>query len=182
VISLVPAVTAAVAGRPPVHDPEGSSRPLPAVPGPPGLGAPLSTRESAAFAEKFIAATCAKQGITRGQLTLHATGAGLPTAACERRDKSNLTFACVRLDTLSGGSPPRLADRHFILECAMQQGDLRPGPTNIERESNPSCGRLPRCSSRAGRSRSALNIASGSSASSSALTRFDLPQLFGPTK
>ena len=32
----------------------------------------VATRESAALAEKLIAATCAKQGITRGQLSLHA--------------------------------------------------------------------------------------------------------------
>src|SRR5450759_2550430 len=32
----------------------------------------LATRESAALAEKLIAATCAKQGISRGQLTIHA--------------------------------------------------------------------------------------------------------------
>ena len=32
----------------------------------------VATRESAALAEKLIAATCAKQGIGRGQLTVHA--------------------------------------------------------------------------------------------------------------
>jgi putative transposase len=32
----------------------------------------LATRESAALAEKLIADTCAKQGISRGQLTIHA--------------------------------------------------------------------------------------------------------------
>ena len=32
----------------------------------------VATRESAALAEKLIAATCAKQGITRGQLSIHA--------------------------------------------------------------------------------------------------------------
>ena len=36
------------------------------------VGWMVATRESAALAEKLIAATCAKQGITRGQLTLHA--------------------------------------------------------------------------------------------------------------
>ena len=32
----------------------------------------VATRESAALAEKLIAATCAKQGIGRGQLSIHA--------------------------------------------------------------------------------------------------------------
>ncbi len=36
------------------------------------VGWMVATRESAALAEKLIAATCAKQGITRGQLSIHA--------------------------------------------------------------------------------------------------------------
>jgi putative transposase len=36
------------------------------------VGWMVATRESAALAEKLIAATCAKQGIARGQLSLHA--------------------------------------------------------------------------------------------------------------
>jgi transposase InsO family protein len=36
------------------------------------VGWMVATRESAALAEKLIAATCAKQGIARGQLTIHA--------------------------------------------------------------------------------------------------------------
>jgi putative transposase len=36
------------------------------------VGWMLAARESAALAEKLIADTCAKQGITRGQLTIHA--------------------------------------------------------------------------------------------------------------
>ena len=36
------------------------------------VGWMVATRESAALAEKLISATCAKQGITRGQLSLHA--------------------------------------------------------------------------------------------------------------
>ena len=36
------------------------------------VGWMAATRESAALAEKLIAATCAKQGIGRGQLTVHA--------------------------------------------------------------------------------------------------------------
>jgi putative transposase len=36
------------------------------------VGWMVATRESAALAEKLIAATCAKQGITAGQLTIHA--------------------------------------------------------------------------------------------------------------
>jgi len=36
------------------------------------VGWMVATRESAALAGKLIAATAAKQGITRGQLTLHA--------------------------------------------------------------------------------------------------------------
>jgi putative transposase len=36
------------------------------------VGWMAATRESAVLAEKLIAATCARQGITRGQLTLHA--------------------------------------------------------------------------------------------------------------
>ncbi len=36
------------------------------------VGWMVATRESAALAEKLIAATCGKQGITRGQLTIHA--------------------------------------------------------------------------------------------------------------
>ena len=36
------------------------------------VGWMVATRESAVLAEKLIAATCAKQGITRGQLSLHA--------------------------------------------------------------------------------------------------------------
>jgi putative transposase len=36
------------------------------------VGWMVATRESAALAEKLIAGTCAKQGITRGQLSLHA--------------------------------------------------------------------------------------------------------------
>jgi putative transposase len=36
------------------------------------VGWMLATRESAALAEKLIASTCAQQGISRGQLTIHA--------------------------------------------------------------------------------------------------------------
>ncbi len=36
------------------------------------VGWMVATRESAVLAEKLIAATCAKQGISRGQLTIHA--------------------------------------------------------------------------------------------------------------
>src|ERR1700730_18019684 len=36
------------------------------------VGWMVATRESAALAEKLIAATCEKQGIARGQLTIHA--------------------------------------------------------------------------------------------------------------
>ena len=36
------------------------------------VGWMVATRESAALAEKLIAETCAKQGISRGQLTIHA--------------------------------------------------------------------------------------------------------------
>ena len=36
------------------------------------VGWMVATRESAVLAEKLISATCAKQGITRGQLSLHA--------------------------------------------------------------------------------------------------------------
>ncbi len=36
------------------------------------VGWMVATRESAVLAEKLIAATCAKQGIARGQLSLHA--------------------------------------------------------------------------------------------------------------
>ena len=36
------------------------------------VGWMVATRESAALAEKLIAATCAKQGISRGQLSIHA--------------------------------------------------------------------------------------------------------------
>ena len=36
------------------------------------VGWMVATRESAVLAEKLIAETCAKQGITRGQLSLHA--------------------------------------------------------------------------------------------------------------
>jgi putative transposase len=36
------------------------------------VGWMVATRESAALAEKLIAATAARQGITRGQLTIHA--------------------------------------------------------------------------------------------------------------
>jgi putative transposase len=36
------------------------------------VGWMVATRESAALAEKLIAATCTKQGISRGQLTIHA--------------------------------------------------------------------------------------------------------------
>ena len=36
------------------------------------VGWMLATGESAVLAEKLIADTCKKQGITRGQLTLHA--------------------------------------------------------------------------------------------------------------
>ena len=36
------------------------------------VGWMVATRESATLAEKLIAATCAKQGIARGQLTIHA--------------------------------------------------------------------------------------------------------------
>ena len=36
------------------------------------VGWMVATRESAALAEKLIAVTCAKQGIARGQLTVHA--------------------------------------------------------------------------------------------------------------
>jgi putative transposase len=36
------------------------------------VGWMVATRESAALAKKLIAATCAKQGMTRGQLSTHA--------------------------------------------------------------------------------------------------------------
>ena len=49
------------------------------------VGWMVATCESAALAEKLIAATCAKQGITRGQLSIHADRGSLDDVQAGQR-------------------------------------------------------------------------------------------------
>ena len=68
----------------------------------------LAPRESAALAEKLIADTCAKQGISRGQLTIHADRGSSMTS-------KPVAFLLADLGVTQSHSPPARLQRQPLL-------------------------------------------------------------------
>lgn len=75
----------------PVHDPEGSSRPLLAVPGPPGLGVPLSTPRARRPRREVHRRYLREAG--HHPLARHSPQPGLPTARRNGGGRSALASA-----------------------------------------------------------------------------------------
>lgn len=68
-----------------------------------GVGWIIATRESAKLAEVLIRQTCAKQGISRGQLSLHADRGSSMTS-------KPVTFLLADLDVTQSHSRPHVSD------------------------------------------------------------------------
>ena len=85
-----------------------------------GVGWMVATRESAALAEKLIAATCAKQGISRGQLTIHADRGSSMTS-------KPVTFLLADLGVVQSHSRPRVSNDNPYSEAQFKTLKYRPG-------------------------------------------------------
>jgi putative transposase len=80
----------------------------------------LATRESAALAEKLIAATCAKQGIRDGQLTIHADRGSFMTS-------KPVTFLLADLGVTQSRSRPHVSNDNPYSEAQFKTLKYRPG-------------------------------------------------------
>ena len=80
----------------------------------------VATRESAALAEKLIAATVAKQGISRGQLTLHADRGSSMTS-------KPVTFLLADLGVIQSHSRPHVSNDNPYSEAQFKTLKYRPG-------------------------------------------------------
>jgi putative transposase len=80
----------------------------------------LATRESAALAEKLIAATCAKQGISRGQLTIHADRGSSMTS-------KPVAFLLADLGVIQSHSRPHVSNDNPYSEAQFKTLKYRPG-------------------------------------------------------
>jgi putative transposase len=80
----------------------------------------VATRESAALAEKLIAATCAKQGITAGQLTIHADRGSSMTS-------KPVAFLLADLGVIQSHSRPRVSNGNPYSEAQFKTLKYRPG-------------------------------------------------------
>jgi putative transposase len=80
----------------------------------------VATRESAALAEKLIAATCAKQGITAGQLTIHADRGSSMTS-------KPVTFLLADLGVIQSHSRPHVSNDNPYSEAQFKTLKYRPG-------------------------------------------------------
>jgi putative transposase len=80
----------------------------------------VATRESAALAEKLIAATAAKQGISRGQLTLHADRGSSMTS-------KPVAFLLADLGVIQSHSRPHVSNDNPYSEAQFKTLKYRPG-------------------------------------------------------
>ena len=83
------------------------------------VGWVVATRESAALAEKLIAATCAKQGIGRGQLTVHAD------RGCSRTS-GPVAFLLADLGITQSHSRPHVSNDNPFSEAQFKTLKYRP--------------------------------------------------------
>jgi putative transposase len=84
------------------------------------VGWMVATRESAALAEKLIAATCAKQRIGRGQLTLHADRGSSMTS-------KPVAFLLADLGVIQSHSRPHVSNDNPYSEAQFKTLKYRPG-------------------------------------------------------
>jgi putative transposase len=84
------------------------------------VGWMVATRESAALAEKLIAATMASQHITAGQLTLHADRGSSMTS-------KPVTFLLADLGVIQSHSRPRVSNDNPYSEAQFKTLKYRPG-------------------------------------------------------
>jgi len=90
------------------------------------VGWMAATRESAALAEKLIAATCAKQGITRGRLSIHADRGSSMTS-------KPAALLLADLGVTQSHSRPHVPDDNPYSEAQLPgsgQGSHLPAPTD----------------------------------------------------
>jgi putative transposase len=80
----------------------------------------LATRESAALAGKLIAATCAKQHISHGQLTIHADRGSSMTS-------KPVTFLLADLGVIQSHSRPHVSNDNPYSEAQFKTLKYRPG-------------------------------------------------------
>ncbi len=80
----------------------------------------VATRESAALAEKLIAATCAGQGIARGQLTIHADRGSSMTS-------KPVAFLLADLGVTQSHSRPHVSNDNPYSEAQFKTLKYRPG-------------------------------------------------------
>jgi putative transposase len=80
----------------------------------------VATRESAALAEKLITATCAKQGITAGQLTIHADRGSSMTS-------KPVAFLLADLGVIQSHSRPHVSNDNPYSEAQFKTLKYRPG-------------------------------------------------------
>jgi putative transposase len=80
----------------------------------------VATCESAALAEKLIAATAAKQGISRGQLTLHAGRGSSMTS-------KPVAFLLAGLGVIQSHSRPHVSNDNPFSETQFKTLKYRPG-------------------------------------------------------
>ena len=83
------------------------------------VGWMLATRESAVLAEKLIADTCKKQGISRGQLTLHADRGSSMTS-------KPVAFLLADLGVTQSHSRPHVSNDNPFSEAAFKTLKYRP--------------------------------------------------------
>ena len=84
------------------------------------VGWMVATRESAALAEKLIAATCVKQGITAGQLTIHADRGSSMTS-------KPVAFLLADLGVIQSHSRPYVSNDNPYSEAQFKTLKSRPG-------------------------------------------------------
>ena len=104
------------------------------------IGWMVATRESAALAEKLIGATCAKQGIARGQLAIHADRGSSMTS-------KPVAFLLADLGVTQSHSRPHVLERQSLQRDPVQDAEVPAGlpPTASARSRTP--GRTARSSS-----------------------------------
>jgi putative transposase len=84
------------------------------------VGWMVSACESAALAEKLIAATCAKQGITRGQLSIHADRGSSMTS-------KSVALLLAGLGVTQSHSRPHVSNDNPYSEAQFKTLKYRPG-------------------------------------------------------
>jgi putative transposase len=93
------------------------------------VGWMVAARESTVLAEKLIAATCASQGIGRGQLTIHADRGSSMTS-------KPVALLLADLGVTQSHSRPPCEQRHPVLRSAVQDPEIParlPRPVHLHR-------------------------------------------------